>query len=154
MGVLPLIVEGEVTGDRLDKRARRVELRNTMVDVGAHDAGPGDEAAARAEIFADSSEQITRPELLAVAREDRPPQWRAQVYAGSSVEASSALQAQTVDVTKHQSTVDVGNSIVVVADHAIRVGEADARPPTQIALRAHDGVGTSIAASQPTAAIA
>ena len=42
-------------------------------------------------------------------------------------EAARALERRAVDITEHDPTIDVGDPIVVVAEHAVGVRDANAR---------------------------
>src|SRR5919204_5363797 len=111
-------------------------MRHAMIDVRAHHARPRDESTTRAEVVTDAGEQVMNAELFSIAREARAPQGRGDRHARCSIEAARALQIHAVDITEHQSAVDIGNTIVVVAKNAVGVGDADTRLPTEIVLRA------------------
>ena len=115
-----------------------------MVDVGAHYTRSRNEPAARAEIVADTVEQIPEAKFLAVARQRRVPERGVARGSARAIEAPRALQQQVVDVAKNDPCIDVGNAIVVAAEHSIRVGDANSRLATKIVLRAQDVVERTI----------
>src|SRR3954470_145084 len=102
-------------------------MGDAMIDRGAHDSRPRDEPAARAEVLVDAGKYVADAELLAVARKDSFPERRIVGDAVNAVEAARALERRAVDIAEHNPTIDVGDAIVVVAEHAVGIRDTDAR---------------------------
>src|SRR4051812_39678494 len=96
-----------------------------MIDGSVDDPRTRYESTAGAEVLVDAGEDVAHPELLAGAREDPFPERRVVGDAVGAVEAARALERRAVNVTEHDAAIDVCDAIVVVAEHAIGVGESD-----------------------------
>src|SRR4051812_27488466 len=151
--VLPLIVEQEVAGECLEHRSTLAEPRAPMIDSGVDDARPRDESAARKEILADAGEDIAEPEFLSVAGELAVPQRCVARSARRFVEASRSLKRRGVNIPEDDTTVDVGDAIVIAAEHAIGVSDADPGFAAEVPLGAQQIVENAVETGRRQAAI-
>src|SRR3982751_4916379 len=128
-------------------------MGDAMIDRGVHDSRPRDEAAARAEVLVDAGKYVADAELLAVAREDSFPERRIVGDAVSAVEATRALERAAVDITEHDPAINIGDAIVVAAEHAVGVRDTDARFAAEVAQRAEHIVERAVGAGRRQASI-
>ena len=124
-----------------------------MIDVRADDSRTRDESAPSAKVIADAVEQVAQPELFAVARKDSFPQRSVERHARGSVEAFRALERSAVDIAEHDAAIDIGDAIVIVAEHAVGVSHADSRLSAKVALGTYDVVERAIETGGRQAAV-
>src|SRR4051812_28595137 len=153
MRVLPLIVEQEIASERLQHRPTLAEPCPTMIDAGVNDPWPRDKSAARQEILADAGEDVAEPEFLSVAGELAVPQRCVARYARRFVEASRSLKRRGVNIPEDDTTVDVGDAIVIAAEHAIGVSDADPGFAAEVPLGAQQIVESAVETGRRQAAI-
>jgi hypothetical protein len=135
IGILPLVVEQDVTRQRFDHRAALSEPGRAMVDAGVHDSPTRNESAPGAKVFADSREHVTQTEFLSVAREYPFPERRVPHHPTRLVKAPRRLERCTVHIAEYQPAVHVRHAIVIVAEYSIGVRDAKARLTADVALR-------------------
>ena len=76
--------------------------------------------------------------MLAVAREDSFPQRRVPHYCVCFIKAAGSLERRAVDLAEDNPPVDVGDAIVISAEHAIGVRDAESRLSADVALSAQN----------------
>src|SRR4029079_16932634 len=117
-----------------------VEPRRAMIDCPMRDAWARDESAQRAKFLIDAVHAVAESKPLAVAHETHVPERRVPNHAARLVVALRELECTAVDLAEDHASIDVGDTIVVVANDAIGVRHPNARLSSEVALRAHDVV--------------
>src|SRR3954469_756188 len=153
MRALPLIVEQEIASERLQHRPTLAEPCPTMIDAGVNDPWPRDKSAARQEVLADAGEDVAEAEFLPVPRELAFPESCVARQAGGLVEAPRGLKRRGVDISEDDAAVDVGYAIVIAAEHAIGVGDADPRFAAEVPLGAQQIVEGAVKTGRRQTAI-